>query len=72
MADKGICEHLGRIAIINKILLEGLQCKRGRGRPPKLDRAIPGSSLEASPVKKKVAEGIRKSTRTKNLLINNE
>ena len=40
--------------------------KRGRGPPPKLDRAIPGSSLEAYLVKKKVAEGIRKSTRTKN------
>ena len=72
MVDKDIYEHFVRIAIVKKIPLERLQYKRGRGRPPKLDRAIPGSSLEASPVKKKVAEGIRKSTRTKNLLINNE
>ena len=39
--------------------------KKGRGRLPKLDRTILGC-LEASPVKKKVAEGIWKSTRTKN------
>ena len=35
------------------------------GRQPKLDRPIPGSSLAASPIKKKVAEGIRKPIRTK-------